>query len=49
MFILLFIHYIQGINIKYGNEFGRKVLVFDSNKNDYVYVNNNGTYVIDNG
>ena len=38
MFVLIFIHFIQGIKIKYGHEFGRKVLVFDSDKNDYIYV-----------
>lgn len=49
LFVFLIIHYIQGINIKYGIEFGRKILVFDQNKNDFVYINNDGTYIIENG
>jgi len=49
LFVLLIVHYIQGINIRYGIEFGRKILVFDKNKNDYVYIYNDGTYMIEDG
>jgi hypothetical protein len=49
LFVFLIIHYIQGLNIRYGVEFGRKILVFDQNKNDFVYINNDGTYIIENG
>ena len=49
IFVILFIHYIYGLNIKYGCEFGRKILVFDKAKNKYDYIVNNGTYIVENG
>jgi hypothetical protein len=46
LFVLLIIHYIQGINIRYGIEFGRKILVFDKNKNgsEILLPEYNGSY-----
>ena len=48
LFVALFFHYIQGLTMKYGPQFGRQIYVTDKMEKEQL-IFDDGTYIISNG
>lgn len=49
LMILVFIHFVDGIEMRYGDEFNRKIYAYDRNRDEYSYVLNDDSVKITNG
>lgn len=47
--IVIFVHFVNGLHMRYKDDFNRKIFAYDPVKNEYKYVLNDGEVKIENG
>ena len=49
LMIWIFVHFVNGLHMRYKDDFNRKIFAYDPVKNEYKYVMNDGEVKVENG